>query len=291
MRTIFYTLIAVFIFGIIAMSFTNKANTKKSIVIQSIDSNVSSISLSQSAEIIKNRLKDFSTNEFELTIISEKNQIQVTFVKTLDLKIIENLMIQKGTLEFYETFNRKTLSELLMGDNRIFSLFNAASVIDSSTEIGCTSSIKVGKINDFINTLGHNNKCKFAWNQNTDSSEVCLYVLKTDSQKAALIAKSDIKSVKFNQAKVSKNNEIEIQLKESAIALWANATKHNINNAIAIVLDDNVIAAPIVRSEINGGRCTVTGNFTQAEAKYIAALANNGELPLSFEVLKTDKTK
>lgn len=291
MRTIFYTFIAVFIFGIIAMSFTNKANTKNSIVIQSIDSKVSSASLSQSAEIIKNRLKDFSLNEFELTIIPEKNQIQVTFVKTLDLKVIENLMIQKGALAFYETFNRKTLSELLEGDNRIFSLFNAVSVIDSSTEIGCTSSIKVGKINDFINTLGHNNKCKFAWNQNTDSSEACLYALKMDSPKAALIAKSDIKSVKFSQAKASKNNEIEIQLKESAIALWANATKHNINNAIAIVLDNNVIAAPIVRSEINGGRCIITGNFTQAEAKYIAALANNGELPLSFEVLKTDKTK
>ena len=291
MRTIFYTFIAVFIFGIIAMSFTNKANTKKSIVIQSIDSNVSSISLSQSAEIIKNRLKDFSPTEFELTIIPEKNQIQVTFINNLDLKVIENLMIQKGTLEFYETFNRKTLSELLMGDNRIFSLFNAASVIDSSTEIGCTSGIKVGKINDFIHTLGYNNKCKFAWNQNTDSTTACLYALKMDGPKAALIAKSDIKSVTFNQAKASINNEIEIQLKESAIALWANATKHNINNAIAIVLDNNVIAAPIVRSEINEGRCTVTGNFTQAKAKYIAALANNGELPLSFKVFKTDKTK
>jgi preprotein translocase subunit SecD len=51
-------------------------------------------------------------------------------------------------------------------------------------------------------------------------------------------------------------------------------------------LDDQVIYAPIVRSVINGGHCTISGNLTKPEAAYIAALGNNGELPVSFKVVK-----
>ncbi|MFZ4400818.1 MAG: SecDF P1 head subdomain-containing protein [Bacteroidales bacterium] len=290
MRTIIYTFIALFVFGLIAMSFTNKAETKSSIVIQAIDIKVSSVSLSQSAEIISNRLKDFSPEKFELTIVPEKNQIQLRFNNNNDLKTIENLLVKKGILAFYETFNRKSLSDILPGNHHLFSLFNEETADNLSSEIGFISFVKVAKINDYLNTLGLNQRCKFAWSQNADNSDVCLYALKIDSKKTAVVVRSDIKSVKFNQAGTSRNNEIEIQFKESAVLLWADICKRNINNALAIVLDDIVIAAPVVRSEINGGRCTITGNYTKTEARYIAALANNGELPLNFKVLKVDNS-
>ncbi len=284
MKTIFHTFIAILIFGIMVMSFTDKTNPKTSILIQSDDSKISSLSLSQSATIISNRLKDFSSEKFEITIIPEKNQIQVTLMNDQDLKTIENLMIQKGTLAFYETYNHKSLAELLKGNDHLFSLFTTAN--KSSAEIGCTSSMEVEKINDYLNTLGLDQKCKFAWSQHLDSSEVCLYALKTNGDKAALLSGADIESVKSNQDKASKNNEIEIRFKKSSVELWAKVTKHNINNAIAIVLDNNVIAAPVVCSEIAGGHSTITGNYTQAEVRYIAAIGNNGELPVSFKILK-----
>jgi len=288
MKTIIYTFIAIFIFGIIAMSFTNKAKTR--ILIQCIDNKISSVSLSQSAEIISMRLMDFIPGKFELSIIPEKNQIQLSFNDNRDLNTIENLLIKKGRFAFYEILNHRTLSELLKDENRLFSMLNSINADDSSSEAGCVSSMKVAGINEYLNTLGLNQHYKFAWSHNTDSSDVCLYALKTDGKKAGLLDRSDIKSVKYNQAVTSKTNEIEIQFKESAVLLWANISRRNINNAIAIVLDDNVIAAPMIRSEINGGHCTITGNFSKTDAKYIAALANNGELPLSFKVIKADKS-
>ena len=127
---------------------------------------------------------------------------------------------------------------------------------------------------------------KEAWSQHFDGSEVCLYALKTNGGNAALLSGADIESVTSNQDKTSKNNEIDIRFKKSSVKLWAKATKRNINNAIAIVLDNNVISAPIVCSEINGGHSTITGNYTQAEVRYIAAIGNNGELPLHFKILK-----
>lgn len=268
------------------MGFTNKSNTTHRILIQSTDSKISSVKLSQSAEIITNRLKSFSTEKFDVTAFPDKNQIQVTLTNNWDLKVAEDLAIHKGALAFYETYNRKSLSELLTGDYHLFSLFNAGNANDSSAEIGCTSIKEVEKINDYLNTLGLNQKCKFVWSRDSDNSDACLYALKINSEKGALITGTDIESVKFNQGKASKNNEIEIRLKESAVELWADATKRNINNAIAIVLDNNVLSAPIVRSVITGGHSIITGNFSQIEAKYIAALGNNGELPGSFKVVK-----
>lgn len=284
MKNILYSIIAIIIFGMIAMDFTNKANTKNIILIQTVDNKVSSVSLSQSAKIISNRLKDFSSEKFDVTIIPEKNQIKVTLINGWDLKAVENLLMQKGTLAFYETYNHKSLSELLNGNNHLFSLLNNTN--NSVAEIGCASIVNIEKINDYLNTLGLDPKCKFAWSQHFDNSDKCLYALKIDSGKRALITGADIESVKANQDKASKNNEIEIRLKESSVELWADATKRNINKAIAIVLDNNVLSAPTICSVINEGRSTITGNFTQTEARYIAALGNNGELPISFKVIK-----
>ena len=75
-----------------------------------------------------------------------------------------------------------------------------------------------------------------------------------------------------------------MKFKQPAIASWADFTKRNIDNAI--VLDDNVIYSPFFRSVIDRGSCIFTGDFTIAEIKYMAIVINNGELPVSFSVVK-----
>ncbi|HNW97744.1 MAG TPA: hypothetical protein PKK00_04945 [Bacteroidales bacterium] len=286
MKTILYSLVAIFIFGIIAMGFTNKANTNNIILIQVADSNVSSSALSQSAKIISNRLKDFSSEKFDIAILPAKRQIQVTFTNNWDLKFVNDLITKKGTLAFYETYNRKSLSELLNDNGHLFSMFKNSAVNDSVADIGCCSVKESEKINDYINILNLDQKCKFVWSKNFDGSPICLYAIKLDSEKNALMSTTDIDSANYMQDKESRSNEIEVNFKKSSVDLWANATKHNIGNAIAIVLDNNVITAPIVRSEIDCGHCMISGNFSQDEAKYIASIINNGELPVTFKRVK-----
>jgi preprotein translocase subunit SecD len=286
MKTIIYSFIAIFFFGMIATGFTNKANAQNSILIQSVDRNASTAALSASAKIITNRLKDFSSQEFKVTIIQENRQILVTLFDEWDLKTVENLLVHKGRFAFYETYNRKSLSDLLNGSEQLFSLLNSDNSNDSSAEIGCAPAESLGKIDDYLSTLQLEQKCIFVWGQNSDHSQKCLYALRTVREKGALIVGNEIESVKTNQNKTSGYNEITIALKKQVVELWAKATKRNMNQAIAIVLDNTVLSAPVIRSEINEGHCTITGNFTQNEARYFAALGNNGELPLVFELVK-----
>jgi preprotein translocase subunit SecD len=63
-------------------------------------------------------------------------------------------------------------------------------------------------------------------------------------------------------------------------------TRENINQNIAIALDDSVIFAPVLKAEITTGDCSITGTFTRSEAGFIAAVANHGVLPVDFVILK-----
>lgn len=59
------------------------------------------------------------------------------------------------------------------------------------------------------------------------------------------------------------------------------------NNIMAIVLDDEVISAPRVDSEISGGNAIIVGSFTVDEASNLAALIRGGALPVDLIEVQT----
>lgn len=67
---------------------------------------------------------------------------------------------------------------------------------------------------------------------------------------------------------------------------FAKATADNVGRILAIVLDDGIISAPQVNSEITDGEAMITGSFTPEEAEELAALIRAGSLPFNLEVLQ-----
>jgi preprotein translocase subunit SecD len=59
--------------------------------------------------------------------------------------------------------------------------------------------------------------------------------------------------------------------------------KQSPQNQFAIVLDGQVVSAPVVQSEIPTGQAEITGNFSQSEAKDLANVLKYGALPLAFD--------
>lgn len=58
---------------------------------------------------------------------------------------------------------------------------------------------------------------------------------------------------------------------------FAHITAENIGNPFAIVLDDRVISAPVIRESITGGSSQISGNFTIEEANAVAMLLRAGK--------------
>lgn len=63
-------------------------------------------------------------------------------------------------------------------------------------------------------------------------------------------------------------------------------TADNIGNPFAIVLDSEVISAPVIQSHISGGSGIITGRFSVEESTNLAVLLRAGALPAGLDFLE-----
>lgn len=68
-------------------------------------------------------------------------------------------------------------------------------------------------------------------------------------------------------------------------AKFGDLTGKNVGRHLAIILDGEVLSAPVIRTAITGGSGTISGNFDSAEAKRLALLLKSGAFvaPVTFE--------
>ncbi|WP_282608382.1 protein translocase subunit SecD [Pelagibius sp. Alg239-R121] len=67
---------------------------------------------------------------------------------------------------------------------------------------------------------------------------------------------------------------------------FGDATKNNVGRPFAIVLDDKVVSAPVIRSPILDGRGIISGSFTLDQTQELALLLRAGALPASIAFLE-----
>ena len=63
-------------------------------------------------------------------------------------------------------------------------------------------------------------------------------------------------------------------------------TGDNVGKRLAIVLDDKVYSAPVIRDKISGGKAQITGAFTMDDAKDLAIVLRAGALPAPVKILE-----
>jgi preprotein translocase subunit SecD len=68
--------------------------------------------------------------------------------------------------------------------------------------------------------------------------------------------------------------------------LFGDYTANNIGSPFAIVLDNEVISAPVIQSHIAGGSGIITGNFSVEESTNLAVLLRAGALPAEMTFLE-----
>jgi preprotein translocase subunit SecD len=93
-------------------------------------------------------------------------------------------------------------------------------------------------------------------------------------------------SVVFNQ----QNGEPSVQLAFSKEGgqKFAEITKKNIGKLMGIYLDEELLTAPTIQSEIIDGVALITGSFTIDSAKALAISINSGALPLPIKLVKNE---
>ncbi|TES92928.1 MAG: protein translocase subunit SecD [Candidatus Cloacimonadota bacterium] len=81
--------------------------------------------------------------------------------------------------------------------------------------------------------------------------------------------------------------KIDLTMTRKARGKWAAITGANIGKRIAIILDDIVQSAPVVRDRIPSGRSEITlGNTSMDEAKDLAVILKAGALPAPVKIIE-----
>ncbi|MBV8912842.1 MAG: protein translocase subunit SecD, partial [Acetobacteraceae bacterium] len=79
---------------------------------------------------------------------------------------------------------------------------------------------------------------------------------------------------------------VNFTLDSAGTRRFADVSTQNVGRRFAIVLDEKVISAPVIREPITGGRGQISGNFTARSANDLAVLLRAGALPAPLTVIE-----
>lgn len=99
----------------------------------------------------------------------------------------------------------------------------------------------------------------------------------------------DGKNLKKAQAGMDQTNGAIVSLEFDSVGAekFAAATAANVGKRIAIMLDKNVISAPVVNQAISGGKAQIEGMESAEAAQQLAILLNSGALPVDIKIMET----
>ena len=112
-----------------------------------------------------------------------------------------------------------------------------------------------------------------------------LVALRTSNGEAALADADMIDDASAELNQFSGSYEVSMTMNTDAAQKWAKVTRDNIGKQVAIVLDDQVYSFPTVNTAIEGGRSSITGNFTVEEANDLVNVLTGGGMSASVKIV------
>jgi preprotein translocase subunit SecD len=98
-------------------------------------------------------------------------------------------------------------------------------------------------------------------------------------QKETLLAGDTITDARVRPGTVGEGPYVAFELNASGADEFERITEENVGRRLAIVLDDTVYSAPVIRERIPGGRASIEGSFDIKEARDLAIVLRAGALP------------
>lgn len=116
-----------------------------------------------------------------------------------------------------------------------------------------------------------------------------LFALKGDGSKRGPALGGDvITNARADQGQQGSAWEVTMSMNSSGASRWATITGAEIGKSIAIVLDNYVYSAPTVNGRIDGGRSSITGNFTPQEAQDLENVLKSGKMQAGVRIVQED---
>ena len=116
-----------------------------------------------------------------------------------------------------------------------------------------------------------------------------LYALKGDgSSRGPALTGDAVVNARADQGQQGSAWEVSMTMNSSGASRWATITGAEIGKSIAILLDGYVYSAPRVNDRIEGGRSSITGNFSPQEAQDLENVLKSGKMQAGVRIVQED---
>jgi len=97
---------------------------------------------------------------------------------------------------------------------------------------------------------------------------------------------ADLKSADVTFDQTTGKPVVSLEFSPEGGEKFAAITERNIGKPVAILLDEDVVSAPVVQQVITGGSAQISGEFDLEQAKNLAIQLNAGALPIPVELVE-----
>jgi SecD/SecF fusion protein len=229
--------------------------------------------LNQVLEVIRNRVDQFGVAEAIITK-QGKDKIVVQLPGLKDPERAINIIGQTAQLEFRlvdeETMQRVDLSEL------VNSLVQTGKIsFDASIE-------EWRKL--LAPYLPQDSQFYFMVEKDKETGKVIKkpIVLK----KEVLLTGTYLKTAQVRINPQTNEPYVWLQFDSRGAKIFELITSENVGKRLAIVLDEVVRSAPVIKEKISGGEAQITGGFSMQEASDLALVLRAGALPAPVKILQ-----
>jgi preprotein translocase subunit SecD len=105
-------------------------------------------------------------------------------------------------------------------------------------------------------------------------------------EKRVLVSGADLTDAQPGFDQRTSEPIVSFRFNSSGARKFAEATQANVGKPFAIVLDNKVISAPVIREPILGGSGQISGNFTVQSANDLSILLRAGALPAPLTIIE-----
>lgn len=270
--------------------------------------------VSSSTNVLRSRIDQFGVVAPNIQELEKDGQILLELPGVKEHDRVRELLKSSANLEFYETMTMNEwqgalaqLDAALRADSTSNGMGLSGYFLQMGNQynpivVGTSTAANRAAIDSIMaSPLAKRylpGNLKLAWEVNPQTAEFTdtvtgkkrtidlytLIALKTSNGKAALSG-DVVTSATSDFDNMQGGNYVSMNMKPDAARQWARITAANLEKQVAIVLDDQVYSAPRVNSVIEGGRSSITGDFTTDEAKDLANVLKSGKMAAKVDII------
>lgn len=160
--------------------------------------------------------------------------------------------------------------------------------------VGTASKLDTAAVNFFLQKYNDifPSDVQFKWGfKPVDDHETYfeLFALRGDGSKHGPALTGDVVTgARADQGQNGSAWEVSMSMNSTGASRWATITGAEKGNSVAIVLDGYVYSYPRVNDKIEGGRSSITGNFTPEEAKDLENVLKSGKMRAGVRIVQED---